>query len=393
MSPYAKKQYAQIMAIRYSKAKPDEKSAILDEFCKVCHYHRKYAITKLNDFFIHTDKPKSKRRGCPSKYRSDKILIPLKRIWLASNQPCSKRLKIIIKNWLPFYHEQFGHLNPKIANALLQISAPTIDRIFKPIRAKFKRKGISSTKPGTLLRKSIPIKTDQWNESIPGYLEADTLAHCGTTLLGEYVYSLACVDIATGWIEQRAVWNRGHTNIIAQVKDIELSLPFKILGFDSDNGGEFINKDLINYFIRRANPVQFTRSRPYHKDDNAHVEQKNWTHVRQWLGYYRFDNPNITPILNELYKTEWRLLHNFFLPSVKLIDKKRIHSKVVKIHDAPKTPYQRLLDSPHIDSKTKDLLRDQLSGLNPFKLRQGIEIKLKKIFKLLNSKSRRSDML
>lgn len=161
-----------------------------------------------------------------------------------------------------------------------------------------------------------------------------------------------------------------------------MSLPFPLRGFDSDNGSEFLNYHLLRHFTERKQPVQFTRSRAYHKDDNAHVEQKNWTHVRQWLGYHRFDNPEIVPLLNELYTTEWRIFHNFFCPSVKLIEKKRIASKTIKRYDSPKTPYQRVMESPYIKAEVKKELSDLLATLNPFHLRKAMEKKLKKIFEV-----------
>ena len=189
----------------------------------------------------------------------------------------------------------------------------------------------NTKKPGSLLRNQIPIKTSQWEETIPSHIESDTVHHCGDTVAGQYVLTVNYDDIATGWTEQRAVWGKGELEVLQQTKDVENSLPFKILGFDSDNGGEFINNHLYKYFTQRSkHPVQFTRSRAYKKNDNAHVEQKNWTHVRQWLGYNRFENPKIVTLLNDLYKTEWRLYHNFFIPSVKLLEKKRIASKTVK---------------------------------------------------------------
>src|SRR5208337_4542570 len=210
----------------------------------------------------------------------------------------------------------------------------------RPIRIQYKKRGRTTTKPGTLLRKQIPIKTNQWDESRPGFLEADTVAHCGDSLSGMFAYTIDCVDIATGWTEQRAVWGKGETDTLEQIKQIEKALPFPLLGFDCDNGGEFLNYHLLRHFTKRDKPVQFTRSRAYHKDDNAHVEQKNWTHVRQWLGYQRLDDPKVVPLLNNLYALEWRLFHNFFFPSVKLLSKQRVGSKTIKYHDSPKTPYQ-----------------------------------------------------
>ena len=168
-----------------------------------------------------------------------------------------------------------------------------------------------------------------------------------------FVSTIDLVDIATGWTEQRAVWGKGETMVLEQIHDVEQSLPFPLLGFDSDNGGEFLNYHLFRHFTERKQPVVFTRSRAYHKDDNAHIEQKNWTHVRQWLGYARLEHPHVVPLLNDLYGTEWRLFHNFFCPSVKLISKERVGSKTIKRHDSPKTPYQRLMESPYIAPANK----------------------------------------
>jgi hypothetical protein len=202
-----------------------------------------------------------------------------------------------------------------------------------------------------------------------------------------FAYTLDCVDIATGWSEQRAVWGKGETNVLEQIKQIEKSLPFPLLGFDCDNGGEFLNYHLLRHFAQRKLPVQFTRSRAYHKDDNAHVEQKNWTHVRQWLGYQRLDDPNVVPLLNDLYRHQWRLFHNFFCPSMKLLSKERVGSKTLKYHDPPKTPYQRILESPHIFPNVKQDLSKQLEKLNPFVLRDAMEKRLKNILNLSPSSS------
>jgi len=315
-------------------------------------------------------------------YDSELLLVPLKRIWITANLPCSKRLRAIIPLWLPGYIKTYGPISQKTAAALLHISPSSIDRILKPVRARYTKHGRATTKPGTLLRAHIPIKTNQWDESRPGYLEADTVAHCGGSTEGIYANTVDCVDIATGWTEQRAVWGKNYQDVINQIKDIEQSLPFPILGFDTDNGSEFLNYHLLRYLTEnRIRPVQFTRSRAYKKDDNAHIEQKNWTHVRQWLGYDRLDSPHIVPLMNELYTTEWRLFLNFFCPSVKLIEKKRVASKTVKRYDKPKTPYQRVLESPEISAETKRALKEQYKTLNPFELRKALEEKLKKIFK------------
>ncbi len=381
MSPRSKKEYIEAIFLRYKKAPYKEKTIILDEFCATCGYHRKHAIRLLRRFkrFI---KPKTKKRGRSPVYQREILLKPLKQIWLSANLPCSKRLKAILPLWLPGYVQSFGSLPPELSQALLTISATTIDRFLNPIRIQYKKRGRTTTKPGTLLRKQIPIKTNQWDESRPGFLEADTVAHCGKSLSGMFAYTIDCVDIATGWTEQRAIWGKGETAVLEQIQEIQKSLPFPLLGFDCDNGSEFLNHHLLRHFTERKHPIQFTRSRAYHKDDNAHVEQKNWTHVRQWLGYQRLDDPEVVPLLNNLYRQEWRLFHNFFCPSMKLLSKERIGSKTLKHHDPPKTPYQRIIESPHIPPNVKQNLSKQLEKLNPFVLREAMEKKLKNILNL-----------
>ena len=380
MSPGARMEYLDSIYLRYKKASRKQKTSIIDEFCINTGYHRKHALRLLNKYKRFT-KPIPRKRGKPSIYNKQSVLIPLKRIWLTADLPCSKILKAVIPLWLPYYAQEYGGLPLHTVTALLKISPASIDRILKPIRTKYKKRGKSTTKPGTLLRKQIPVKTNQWDESKPGFLEADTVAHCGTTVKGIYANTVNFVDIATGWSEQRAVWGKGELGVLNQIKDVENSLPFPLLGFDSDNGSEFLNWHLFRHFtINRTQPIEFTRSRAYNKNDNAHVEQKNWTHIRQWLGYDRFDNPDAIPLMNNLYKSEWRLYHNFFCPSVKLVEKKRVASKTIKRYDNPKTPYQRVMESKHVSRSIKLKLKEQFKGLNPFTLRKNMEKKLKKIF-------------
>jgi hypothetical protein len=306
----------------------------------------------------------------------------LNTLWRAANLPCSKRLKAIIPLWLPFVEFE---LPEEIEHHLYTISAATIDRLMKPWRAKDHKRGLATTKPGALVKNHIAVKTNQWDETRPGFVEVDTVAHCGASTAGMFVYTIDCVDIATGWTEQRAVWGKGERGVVEAVRSIEAALPFPLLGFDSDNGSEFLNWHLYRYLTQqRQKPVQFTRSRPYHKNDNAHVENKNWTHVRQFLGYERFDKPELVDMLNQLYTTEWRHLLNYFLPSVKLLAKERVGSKIIKKYDAPQTPVQRLLDSTQTAESTKQLLRAQLQVLNPFQLQQQVVHKIQAILKKAN---------
>jgi hypothetical protein len=381
MSPRSKREYLEAVHLRYKKASRKGRTVILDEFCATSGYHRKHAIRLLRGFKRFT-RPRPGKRGRRPVYDNPDLLLPLKRIWLAANLPCSKRLKAIIPLWRPGYAQHFGDLSPKIHHLLSRISPATIDRLLTPVRVQYQRRGRTTTKPGTLLRRQVPIQTHQWDESRPGFLEADSVAHCGESLAGLFAYTLDFVDIATGWTEQRAVWGKGEAGVLEQIKTLEKALPFPLLGFDCDNGSEFLNHHLLRHFTQRRHPVRFTRSRAYHKNDNAHVEQKNWTHVRQWLGYARLDNPQVVPLLNDLYTKEWRLFHNFFCPSVKLIAKERIGSKTIKRHDTPKTPYQRILESSHVSQAVKCTLSQRLENLNPFLLRKKVETKLKEIFSL-----------
>lgn len=377
MSPQSKNEYLNTIWLRYKKASSKtQKSKILDELCINCHFNRKYAIRRLSNFKIIRRQKTKNKPGPKPKYLQPEFLAVLKEIWITANLPCSKRLKAILPIWLPAYQQEFGSLKFEILKKLSKISPASIDRVLRPIKHLYRGKGRSATKPGLLLKQHIPVQTNQWNEKRPGFLETDTLMHCGNSLEGHYAVSTTAVDIASGWIEQRATYGKGQRDIAEKIKEIEASLPFPILGFDCDNGNELLNQALMRYFLNRENPVQYTRSRPYHSNDNAHVEGKNWTHVRQWLGYRRFENPLIVDLLNDLYKNEWRLFHNFFMPSVKLQAKERIGSKIIKRHDSPKTPYQRILASSFVSSLTKQHLTQLFKTLNPFNLRKTIDKKI-----------------
>ena len=373
-----KKEVVEIMAYRYHQGKKVDKIRILNELCDIYGYNRKYLIQVLN---FKTGK-KYIRKGPKFKYLKKGLLPPLTSIWLATGQMCSKKLKAAMPEWLPFYDESKQPLNDAIKAQLLSLSSATIDRLLKPQKVKYKRHGLSGTRPGTLLKNQIPIKTDHWDVTQAGFMEADTVAHCGNSLAGSFAWSVTMTDIHTGWTEIRATWNKGASGVVTQINDIEVSLPFAILGFDCDNGSEFLNHHLIRYFAEnRSLPVQFTRSRPYRKNDNAHVEQKNWTHVRHLFGYDRFDDPILINLMNDLYKNEWSLYQNHFVPVMKLIDKTKVNSKYRRKYDKPKTPYQRILESPEIIEETKDKLRQMHANLNPFTLKKEIEKKLHEIFK------------
>jgi hypothetical protein len=380
----SKREYLNAIRSRYLKADKKTKSSILDEFCLNCGHHRKHALRLLSRKRSHQGQFLPRKCGPKPIYQNPNLLKVLKRFWFATDQMCSKKLQAAIPLWLPSYKQEYGVLSHAIQSNLLSISASSIDRLLKPVRIRYKTKGLSGTQSGSLLKHHIPISTDQWNISKPGFLEADTVAHCGNSIAGDFVWSITFTDLCSAWTENRAVWNKGAHGVLSHIKDLEHSLPFQMLGFDSDNGSEFLNHHLYRYFTDRPNqPIQFTRSRPYKKNDNAHVEQKNWSHVRQLLGYDRFDKPELVDLINDLYINHWNPYQNYFSPTQKLKEKTKIKSKYVKKYEKPKTPYQRLLDSEHISQETKDKLTKTYQSLNPFKLKKTIESKLKNIFNTL----------
>ncbi len=382
MSNESKQEYLQSVRFRYQGATKQQKQAMLDEFCAACGYNRKYAIRLLNAEQKPTGQSKLVRRGRKRVYDDPLIEQVLRELWRKTNLPCAKRLVAIIPLWLPHYDEYV--LEQEVINKLLSISAATIDRILKPFRARYGKCGLATTKPGSIIKKHIPVKTNQWDETVPGFLEADTVAPCGNSTAGQFLYTVNCVDIATGWTEQRAVWGKGWQGVMQAIENIELNLPFAIKGFDCDNGSEFLNWHLVRHLTERKRPVQFTRARAYHKNDNAHIENKNWTHVRQYLGYQRFQHQALVEKLNDLYTTEWNTYFNFFMPSVKLIAKNRVGSKVVKTYDKPKTPMQRLIESEHISTEQKHQLTKTIEQLNPFELQERMYAKIKTILKEVN---------
>jgi len=374
MGGKSKREYLLAIWDRYQRVGRRFKSKILDEFCSVCGYARKYAIGLLSR------KPRQRRKRPGPRRRYDaQVLEPLKFIWLKSEQMCSKRLKAALPVWVPFYEQKLGTLAEAVRKKLLRISPATIDRLLKKTRARSPGKGLCGTRPGRLLKVQIPIRTDNHDIDRPGFLEADTVAHCGTSMAGSFIWSITFTDIFSQWTENRAVWNKGSTDVVRELKDLEKGLPFELQGFDVDNGSEFLTFHLWRYLLDRPRPISMTRSRAYRKNDQAHVEEKNWTHVRQLLGYQRLEDPQLIPLINDLYRT-WGPFHNFFCPTLKLLTKTRKGSKTLRKYSKPQTPYQRLLDSPHLTQEQKEKLRARYQQLNPFDLKEQVEQKLKLVF-------------
>lgn len=373
----SKEEYLRAIRGRYRRAGRAYKQKILDEFCAVCGYHRKHAIRKLNA----RSSKAQKKPGRPSKYGAGERKV-VEKIWLAANRPCAVRLQPMLEVWLPYYEEEQGAVAEATRQRLVKISSRTLERLLGPIRRRHGRRGKSGTRPGVLLKQQISIKTHHAHIHQPGLMEADTVAHCGDTLEGNFVWSLTLTDIFSGWTENRAVWNKGYAGVKTAIIGIEEQLPFSLTGFHSDNGGEFINYHLFRYFQERDVPLQPTRGRPWHKDDTAHVEQKNYTHVRMLLGYQRIEDHNLLRPINQLYEA-WGLFNNVFCASRKLVGKIKDGSRYTRRYDRAQTPCQRLLDSPHIDQAKKTYLTELICNLSPFQLKRQIDHLQDKILRQL----------
>lgn len=374
MTTEMKRIYLETIRLRYRKSTKKQKSIILTEFCEVTGYERKYAIRIL---WNHVE-PRTRRPG-PKRTYSHSVIPHLIYFWNAMNRCCSKKMKAALPLWLPFYREPLDEATKRL---LLQMSSSTIDRRLKDYRDGKTLRGISAT-TSTWIKSKIPIKLLDHEIKEPGFIESDTVAHCGASLSGEFVNSLTMTDLYSGWTENRAILTKTSDQIIKQIHSIEKRLPFEMKGFASDNGTEFLNHDLHYYLRKRSKPVEFVRRRPYKKNDNAHVEQKNFTHVRSLFGYSRFENPVLVQKMNEIYQAYWNPLWNYFTPCLKLKSKTRIGGRIKKEYDEPRTPAQRLLDYPGLSSMQASYLKDQLRGRNPFWLKQQLDIKLKEFFELV----------
>jgi len=347
----------------------------LDEFCSLSGYHRKYATALLN-------RPQG-AEGQPRRERgvtySAAALRVVEAVWKAAGHPWSERLKALLPLWLPWLRRQGHQLSAELEREILAISPRQIDRRLKDKKRRLKRRLYGRTKPGTLLKHQVPIKTGPWEVSEPGYVEVDLVSHSGPSARGEFGYSVNLTDVHLGWCETRAVLGRGQEGVVAALEEIRGTVPFALRGIDSDNGSEFINYHLIRYC--REHDIQFTRGRPYKKDDNARVEQKNWTHVRRLLGWERYDTAEAIAAMNNLYRGELRLMMNLFQPSVKLLEKRRVGARLRRRYDAAKTPLDRLVafHSGQVMPASVRALLALREKTDPFELARIIEGKLRRI--------------
>ena len=363
---------------RYRKAPRTMKTKILDELCAMTGYHRQYAIAQLNQM-EDSEPPLQKTSRTRKRHYTKDVLGVIEKIWEEAGYPWSIRLKGILELWLPWIRRRYA-LSSLQETKILRIGARTIDRYLASKKRDLRKRLYGRTKPGTLLRHQIPIKCESWDEVAPGHLELDTVSHSGENASGTFVYTLNLTDIASTWVETRSALGKGEAAILDAFRQMKASLPFPVLSIDSDNGGEFINSRLYEYC--QSERIGFTRSRPYKKDDNAHIEQKNWTHVRKLIGWDRYDTPEAVRAMNDLYTQELRLYMNLFQPSVKLRERVRKGSRRTRRYDPPLTALDRLLRMPNIDQTKLESLVQLRARLDPFALSATIRRKLGRIWAL-----------
>ncbi len=382
MTAMGRHEYLRAIYDRYRRSSAEVKGKILDEFCRVCDCHRKHAIRLLHGPRPEAH-PRPRRPRGPSYGRT--VIQALAQVWEAAGYPWSVRLKAMLPLWLPWLRKRTA-LTPQLERQLRAISPRQIDRRLQSRKRVLRRRIYGRTKPGTLLKHHIPIKTDHWNVTRPGFTAIDLVSHSGECAEGAFAHSFNLTDIHTTWTETYAVLGKGETGIVAGLEAMRQALPFGLQAIDSDNGSEFLNHHLVQYC--RAGQIQFTRGRPYKKDDNAHIEQKNWTHVRKLIGWDRYDSPAAVGLLNDLYRHELRQMMNLFQPSVKLLRKERVGSRLKRIYDRPQTPLDRLRACPGIDrAKVNQLLRIRATT-DPFELARIIEKKIDRIAALARRQDR-----
>ncbi len=378
MSQRSKREMIEAIRPRYLKANKAGKEQILDEFVATTGYHRKYAIRVLK----HGPKPKGlKKPGRRKKYQGEVVQV-LEQVWEIYGRICSKRLHPFLSEGVAILercHEL--SLYPELKQMLLSMSPATIDRCLQKARFIHPQHGLSTTKPGYLLKKAIPVRTfTPWEDEHPGFLEIDLVAHCGQTTEGTYLNTLTATDLATGWTECLALPNKTQFAVSQAIGELRKNLPFPLLGLDSDNGSEFINDTLYRYCL--SEQITFTRSRPYQKNDQAHVEQKNWSVVRHTVGYDRLETPEELSLLGSIY-SDLRLYINFFQPVLKLVDKERVDGKTIPTYDQAKTPFRRVLALDSLPVEIKARLTDQYLHLNPVALRASIDTKVALLWKII----------
>jgi hypothetical protein len=353
---------------------------MISELSEVMGWDRKHTIKALNGKV--SQGRKAKKRGSKVRCSEEEKRI-IVGIWKASEQPCGLRLKATLPLWMESYEAHQGSIEEEVKKRVLSCSARTLERITLVHRISHgdgKSRGRKTGRASNRIKKFVPIRCGPQAFDGPGWMEADTVSHGGGSSSGDFLWSLTLTDFHSGWTELAALWGNRGGEVRVGLERIERRMPFELLGLDCDNGSEFLNEILEAYLLKRSRAVDWTRSRAYKKNDQAHVEQKNFTHVRQLLGYGRFADLRLKSLVDDLYEKAWLPLRNYFTPVMKLVEKQRIAGKVRKIYDKPATPCDRLLACNKVPPATKAELRALRAKLDPLALAQEIERRLSEIF-------------
>ena len=397
MDMNSRNQYLQALISKrgYLLKSKKEKSQLLDEYCKNTAQNRKYVIWKIREGkYIEDKSKKKKRKRKRNKYYDFELRSALIKCWELFDYPCGQRLAPILRTEVVERLRRLGELDctDEVCEKLKEISPRTIDERLRGYKEKELLKRKYHRKNHPLLYQKIPVKlSNEWDREEVGNIQIDLVEHCGQSTRGEYICTLSCTDIATGWWEGEAIMGRGQYATFEALKRLRQRFPFPWKEIHSDNGTEFINWHLFRYTEKES--LGFSRSRPNKKNDNCFVEQKNWTHVKKYVGYLRYDTEQELSILNDIYRNELRLYKNFFQPVMKLILKERIGGKIYRKYDEPKTPCQRAIESKEVSVESKQRLKKAYESLNPAQLKRGINAKIDKLYKVyqLKNKSQRVD--
>jgi hypothetical protein len=384
MNMDARSQYLKVLQERYFMAKlKKEKSSILDEYCRNTHRNRKYVIRKINSSFSSKPKKRKKRKQIYDGY----VKAALADIWEIFDRPCGQRLFPLLQTELLDRLRQLEEVfvTNEVAEKLKRISPATIDRALKHQKEVLHHRRKYHRKNNPLIYQKIPVKAGGWDRTIPGQVQVDLVEHCGQSASGLYGNTVSCAEVAFGWWEGEAVLGSGKERSCDALDKARKRMPFNWVHAHPDNDGSFINWHLLSYC--EAEGIQFSRSRPYKKNDNCFVEQKNSTHIRNFLGHLRYDTEEEVEIINSLYRNELRLYKNFFQPVMKLKEKIRDKGKIHRKYDTPKTPYQRVMESDQIPETRKNELKALYLSLNPAELKRGIQMKLNRLHKAYQKKN------
>lgn len=381
MSEKSKQEYLETRRLQYPSRNRTGKSAMIDEVSDTFGWSRKHTIKALNEQVRLGDKARKRGRKPTYGEAEKKVIID---IWKSSEQPCGVLLKQTLPLWIESYELRNKKLPVEVRNKVLKCSARQLDRITKPHKIDSNRYGRKTGRTSHRLKQLVPVQCGPHEVDRPGYFEADTVSHGGGSSSGDFMWSLTLTDIHSGWTELYGLWGNTGGEVCQGLKTIENRMPMEILGFDCDNGSEFLNTTLESYLRSKTRKIKWTRSRPYKKNDQAHVEQKNFTHVRKLLGYGRFCDIELKALVNDLYETAWLPFRNYFTPVMKLVKKTRIGSKVKKEYDVAKTPCDRMLECEHVNATQKEFLRSERAKMDPYELAEKIERKLQIIFKIVD---------